>query len=105
MSNNPPLLHPPCTISPYTQALIAHLIRDIDIHIAHSYIALFSLVRIRLRNRLLALANRYNFLAGLASSVFLHSVYVLSRRVTDLRTANALLIDEDNLRFAIADYW
>jgi hypothetical protein len=22
-----------------------------------------------------------------------------------LRTANALLIDEDNLRFAIADYW
>jgi hypothetical protein len=29
----------------------------------------------------------------------------MSRRVTDLRTANALLIDEDNLRFAIADYW
>jgi hypothetical protein len=81
------------------------LIRDIDSHIAHSYIALFPRPRTRLRNRLLVLVDRYNFLAGVAISLFLHSFYVMLRRVTDLRTANALLIDEDNLRFAIADYW
>jgi hypothetical protein len=105
MSNNPPSPQPPCTISPHTQALIAHLIRDIDSHIAHSYIALFPRLRTRPRNRLLVLVDRYNFLAGVAISLFLHSFYVMLRRVTDLRTANALLIDEDNLRFAIADYW
>jgi hypothetical protein len=81
------------------------LIRDIVSHIAHSYIALFPRPRTRLRNRLLVLVDRYNFLAGVAISLFLHSFYVMLRRVTDLRTANALLIDEDNLRFAIADYW
>jgi hypothetical protein len=104
MSNNPftttPMHHIPAHSSFNCPLDPRH-----DIHIAHSYIALFLLLRSRLRNRLLVLADRYNFLAGLASSLFFHSFYVMSRRVTDLRTANALLIDEDNLRFAIAGYW
>lgn len=105
MSNSKaPSPQPPYTLSPRTQALINHLIADINIQITHAYIALFPRLRTRFRSRLLVLPDRYNILAGVTTSLFLRSFFV-SRWVYDERRAYQLLINEDTLRFAIADYW